>query len=218
MTDERTIRNDVARMARMMARAGLAEAFGHVSARFEDGYAITSVKPFLAAGPDDVIMVPDLRTPPSGTGTASLEVPMHAAVYLARPDVQAICRGHSPAVAAWGVGTDDLPLLHGLGALAGRHVAVHDDVELITSLARAGGLVETLADDHCVILRSNGALAVGTALSEALTRLYYLEERARVALQRPDGGGPLNWGNRLDNTAKELPRTVAWMEATFGDG
>ena len=110
-----------------MSAAGLAEAFGHVSARWKGGFAITSTLPFAVAGPEGVVVVPDAGDPPSGGAGAPLETPMHAAVYLARPDVGAICRGHPPAVVAWGTGIEELPLLHGLGALAGTRVWVHPD-------------------------------------------------------------------------------------------
>lgn len=201
----------------MMAGADLAQAFGHVSARWRGGFAITSTLPFAGAGPDDVIIVADPADPPSGGGDVPLETPMHAAVYLERPDVGAICRGHPPAAVAWGVGTDDLPLLHGLGALAGERVAVHLDVDLVATLTQGAAVAATLRGDFAVILRANGALAVGSTPLEALTRLYFLEERARVALDRGIERGKTGWGNRLRHTAAELTRAMAWVEATFDE-
>lgn len=214
--DECTVRETIARAAGMMVRAGLAEAFGHVSTRWRDGFAITSTLPLLSAGPDDVIIVPDSADPPSGVGGAPLETAMHAAVYLERHDVGAICRGHSPAVVSWGVGTAPLPLLHGLGALAGERVAVHPDVGLVATLVQGAAVAATLSDYQAVILRANGGLAVGATLLEALTRLYFLEERARVALDRTTESGETDWSDRLEHTAVELPRAMAWVEATFG--
>ena len=214
--DEQQARTRVAATARMVARAGLTEAFGHVSARLGDGMAITSVRPFVNAVPEDVILVDDLHDPPSGGGTAPLEVPMHAAVYLARDDVGAICRGHPRSVVAWGIGTDELPLLHGLGGLAGITVLVHDDVELISTLDQARDVAETLGGNHAVLLRANGCLAVGAELLEAVTRMYFLEERARVALTAPIEQPPGRWGARFADSAKELPRAMAWMDAAFG--
>ena len=180
--DELAIRIEVANTAVMMSNAGLAEAFGHVSARFEDGFIITTVDPLRTASADRVIVVPDAGSAPSGGGGAPLETPMHAQIYLARPDVHAICRGHPESVVAWGVGTKDLPVFHGLGALAGRHVGVHDDVDLITSADQGAGVAASLDEDMSVILRANGCLATGATLLEALTRLYFLEERGRVAM------------------------------------
>jgi ribulose-5-phosphate 4-epimerase/fuculose-1-phosphate aldolase len=199
-----------------MARAGLAEAFGHASARFQDGFIITSVDPFITQGPDDVLVVTDIHNPPSGGGHAPIETPMHAAIYLARPDVSGICRGHPPSVVDWGVRTDSLPLLHGLGAMAGEKVSVHGDVDLISSGEQADAVATSLGDDFSIILRSNGCLSVGTDLLEAVTRLYYLEERARVALEPRNRDLTVDWGSRLRHTPPELSRATAWIQATFG--
>ncbi len=200
----------------MMAEAGLAEAFGHVSTRWKAGFLITSVAPFITADSEDVILVPDSNQPPSGAGGAPLETPMHAEIYLARTDVEAICRGHPPAVVIWGVGTDELPLLHGLGALAGSRVPVHLDVDLISSPGQGSAVAVTLGDESSVILRANGCLSVGATLLEALTRLYFLEDRARVALEPSNTGLVFDWGDRLRHTAPELIRAMAWVKAAFG--
>jgi HCOMODA/2-hydroxy-3-carboxy-muconic semialdehyde decarboxylase len=215
--DEAAIRKAVTDTAHMMVSAGLTEAFGHVSMRWNDGFVITSTLPFTASGPLDAIVVADLADPPSGGGGAPLETPMHAAIYLARPDVGAICRGHPPATVLWGVGTGDLPLLHGLGALAGEQVPVHGDVDLISTLAQGAAVAARLGDGHALILRTNGCFAVGETPLESITRLYFLEERARVAAES-SFGGVTDWVDRLRHSAAEMPRAMAWMEATFGSG
>lgn len=214
--DEQTARESVVGTARMMLAAGLAGAFGHVSTRLDDGFAITSTLPFSAARPNDVVIVPDATNPPSGGGGTPLETPMHAALYLARPDIDAICRGHPPTVVAWGVGTDDLPLMHGLGALAGHIVRVSPEVDLVSTVAQGAAVAEILGDDHAVILRANGCLAVGATSLEALTRLYFLEERARVAMESPPGREPSEWGGRFRHTVVEMRRAMAWIQETFG--
>lgn len=215
--DEQAMRESIVRTARMMASAGLAGAFGHVSTRWCDGFAITSTRPFTHAGSEDVVLVHDLDDPPSGGGGVPLETPMHAAIYVNRPDVGAICRGHPSAVVALGVGVADIPLLHGLGAIAGQRIAVHPDVDLIHTLAQGAEVAETLKDEHGVVLRTNGCFAVGATQLEALTRLYYMEERAAVALNKPVDVSPVDWNERLRHTSTELTRAMEWVEVTFGD-
>ena len=218
MTED--VRTEVARVARMVSRAGLVEAFGHVSTRTESGFAITSVAPMLGATAESVVVV-DLETGPveGPVGLAPLETPLHAAVYAARPDVGGICRGHPPYVVDWGIGDDDLPLLHGLGGLAGHPVRVHDDIELVTTPDQGAKVAGTLGAAASVILRANGALAVGRDPVEAATRLYYLEERARVATRSTAAppGDASTWARRLEHTDPELTRAVNWFEARFGD-
>ena len=211
-------REEVAAMARMVSRAGLAEAFGHVSTRTAEGFAITSVRPLHDHTGDDVALVDAAGAGLAGPVAAlPMETPLHAAVYAARPDVSAICRGHPPHVVAWGVGTADLPLLHGLGGLAGAHVGVHDHPQLITTSAQAEAAARRLGRDFCLILRANGAFAVGADLPEAATRLYFLEERARVALEAPAPSElpPEQRRQRLRHSDAELVRAKAWFVSRF---
>ncbi len=205
------------RTARMMSAAGLAESFGHVSKRFGDGFLITTVQPFLTQEPADVIHVTDLSDPPSGGGAAPLETPMHAAVYRSRRDVDAICRGHPRSVVVWGTGLESLPLAHGLGAMAGAEVPVHPDVDLISTTDQGEEVARSLGNGYSLVLRANGCFSVGGSLLEALTRLYFLEERARVVLASDSRAADIDWGGRLRHTPPELKRAMAWVDTTFGD-
>lgn len=215
------IRDAVAATARRAVAAGLIAAFGHVSARLPDGaagvIAITSTRPLARTTAEEVIVVAGDGTPVAGpVDDTPLERAMHLAIYDARPDVGAICRGHPPAAVAWGAGLEPVPLLHGLGAMAGAAIRVHPDVDLITTPESGRAVAATLGADHAVLLRANGALAVGATLDEAATRLWYAEERAAVAL----AAGPAakeaapDWAPRWRHVPAELRRAVAWFRAT----
>lgn len=219
--DLAAVRADVAETARMLASAGLVEAFGHVSARIAGGFLITNTSPLFEATDDDVIRV-ESGVPTGGpTHAAPLEIPMHAAIYDARPDVWAICRGHPPYVVTWGVSVEPLPLLHGLGGMAGRTVRTHPEIELVKTAEAGESVARTLGDDSGVLLATNGCLAVGADLLQAATRLWFLEERARVAVQaRSAGLTPVTvreytWDRRLFDSAPELVRAREWMRRSF---
>lgn len=212
------LKSEVAATARMLVAAGLVEAFGHVSARLDgEGFLITPTLPLLDAVADTVITVDDAGAVVDNPANAApLETPLHAAIYRARPDVDAICRGHGPAMVAWGVATEDLPLRHGLGAIAGERIPVHPDFELIASTEAGEGAAATLGPHHGVLLRANGGLAVGADLIEAATRLWFLEERARVVLAAVPGAvTDIDWEHRLAHTGIELRRAKAWFSARF---
>lgn len=212
------LKAEVAATARMLAAAGLVEAFGHVSARLDEGgFLVTPTLPLLDAAAGAVITVDGTGAViDNPTGAAPLEIPLHAAIYRARPDVGAICRGHGPATVAWGVATDDLPLCHGLGAIAGVRIPVHPDFDLIASTEAGERAAATLGPHHGMLLRANGGLAAGADLIEAATRLWFLEERARVALSAaPGAGDDIDWGHRLTHTGIELRRAEAWFAARF---
>jgi ribulose-5-phosphate 4-epimerase/fuculose-1-phosphate aldolase len=132
---------------------------------------------------------------------------------------------------AWGVKTTDLPLVHGLGLICGERVRVHPDISLVDSVERARATVATLDRDWALLLRANGALAVGGSLDEAGARLWFLEDRARVALQGlgstlssrrgpagPETAAP-DWVERSRHVPAELRRAAAWfasIAATYG--
>jgi len=214
------LKTEVAATARMLAAAGLVEAFGHVSARSDDGhFLITPTAPMLGAEAGTIITVgPDGQVVDDPSGAAPLEIPLHAGVYRARPDVGAICRGHGPAMVAWGTSTEPVPVFHGLGAIAGDVVPVHPDLDLISTRESGDSAAATLSVHHGALLLANGGFAVGDDLLEAATRLWFLEERASVALrasgsQPPEG----DWEHRRTHTAIELKRAKAWFRARFSD-
>ena len=219
--DLASLRSAVASTARMLASAGLVEAFGHVSARTSTGFLITSTSPLFEATAEDVIRVESGVSIGGPTGAAPLELPMHAAIYDARPDVGAICRGHPPHVVTWGVSTEPLPLLHGLGGIAGRTIRTHPDIELVKTAEAGESVARTLGDDSGVLLATNGCLAVGADLLEAATRLWFLEERARVAVQARSAGltpatvREYTWDRRLQDSAPERVRAREWMHRSF---
>ena len=212
-----TLKADVATTARMMAAAGLVEGFGHASARLPGGgFLITSTSPLLHANADTILTVDESGTVIDAPAGLPLEISMHTGIYRARPDVGAVCRGHGAAMAAWGVREGDVPLLHGMGGLAGEVVPTHPDLALITTLAEGDQVAATLGDNLSMLLWANGGLAVGADLVEAATRLWYLEERCRVAVQAGDVARPAgNWPARLGSSAPELVRAKAWFEACF---
>lgn len=219
----RSRRSDVAATARMLASAGLVEAFGHVSARTERGFLITSTRPMSGCVAEDVIAV-DAGVPVQGpVDRLPLEMPLHDAIYRSRPGVAAICRGHPPFAVVWGTTKERLPLLHGLGGIAGAVVQVHPEIPLVKSAEHADRVAATLGDDFSMLLAANGALSVGSDLLEAATRLWFLEERARVVVQARSARIGMEarhqriWKARMEDSGAELVRAKRWMLRTFGE-
>ncbi len=100
--------------------------------------------------------------------------------------------------------------------MLGAVVPVHPDLDLIAGPESGDRLALTLGQHHCALLLSNGGLAVGADLLEAATRLWFLEERAQVALAarrtEPAAG---DWEQRMAYTDIELIRAKAWFKARF---
>ncbi len=213
----------VAAVARLLARAGLVQAFGHVSARDGDQLLITSTAPLLTAAAEEVLSLPAdparaAEVVPELDGVP-LEWPLHAAVYQARPDLGAICRTHSPAAVNAGLDSAPPPMLHGLGGLAGQ-VELADGFDLVTSEPAASLLAAELGAADCLLVRGNGVLATGADLSAAAVRAWFLEERCRVALASPAGVSPPDPAaatKRADWHGPETDRAWRWLRTAFGD-
>jgi ribulose-5-phosphate 4-epimerase/fuculose-1-phosphate aldolase len=209
---------ELAESARLISRAGLVEAFGHLSARLGGGgFLITPTDPLLHARPERMIEADDLGAAPADAGLPK-EAPLHAAIYAARSDVGAICRTHSPAVVAWGARAAIPPLLHGLGGLSGT-VSLHREAQLVTTARAARAAAADLGDCDCMILYANGAVCTAAQLSGAVVRAWFLEERARVAERCPDGCAlpDAAASERAHHHEAEEARAWAWLRARFGE-
>ncbi len=212
--------NAVAAAARLLARMGLVEAFGHVSARAGGGFALTSTRPLATLGARDVVVVgPGGEVEAGPAAECPLELPLHAALYAARPDVGAVCRTHSRHAVAWGSAGRVPPLLHGLGLLAGE-VALYAESDLVADGAAGSRAAASLGGDDCLLLRGNGALAAGRDLRQALVRAWFLEERARVATDAP-GAEPWDGEQvevRARHTGAEEVRAWRYLATRFAQG
>ena len=142
-----------------MAAGGLVQGTeGNASARAGELIAVSpSSLPYETLQAEDVCLVmPDglLVEGPA----PSVELPMHLAVYAARPDVGAVVHTHSPRATA----DPPAPVAEGLSGT----------LELGAAVAAAAG------DGHAVVMRDHGPVCFGASLAEALERAFELERRA----------------------------------------
>ena len=202
----------VASTARLLARAGLVEGFGHVSAREGEGFLLTPTRPLGAAGTEDVHAL-DAEGPPRPaprtcrsrrpcTPASTRAVPTSArSAARIRPPRSPRRRDTAP------------PLLHGLGALAGE-VRTCSRTDLVADQPAAEEATAALGAADCLVLRANGCLATGTDLAEAAVRAYFLEERCRVALEAGETGREMSGEqlrDRLRWTATEGEWASRWL-------
>jgi HCOMODA/2-hydroxy-3-carboxy-muconic semialdehyde decarboxylase len=181
---------EIVRAAHMLARHGLVTAFGHVSERLDLRFALlTPPRALSALSEADVLVTLDLDAPELPSGAPG-EAWMHWAIYRSRPDVRAICRGQPPNSHPLGALGGPIRPIHGQGAWVSSTLAVFDDARLVRTRAAGEQLAACLADQDAIILRGNGALAVGASVAEAATRLWLLEVSARYILQARAAGMP----------------------------
>ncbi|WP_210491452.1 class II aldolase/adducin family protein [Patulibacter sp. SYSU D01012] len=155
---------------------------GNVSARVGRELRITPTRAaYERMRPRDLVRV-DLATGAvRGAGVPSRELPLHLALYRARPDVGAVVHTHSVAATAWSfLGEALAPELEDLGyydvgAVATAPAAPAGSAEL------ARGAVAALGGGGAVLLGGHGVLTVGRTPEDAVVVARVVERQARVA-------------------------------------
>jgi ribulose-5-phosphate 4-epimerase/fuculose-1-phosphate aldolase len=188
----------------ILAAQGIFDAFGHVSVRHNrdpNRFLIArSLAPELVT-PEDLIeydldaVAVDLR----GRSQYS-ERYIHAAIYRARPDVNAIVHNHSRSVIPFGVSSVPIqPIFHN-AAFIGEGLPIFDIRQavgftemLVNNAERGHALAERLSDHVAVLMRGHGVAVVGPNLRYAVGRSIYLEVNASIQLEAIGLGGDVTY-------------------------
>ncbi len=184
-----------------LSRAGLVVGTaGNVSVREGDLVAVTPSGVRYAELTPELVGVHRLDgTELDGTeldGTAveaplapTSELPLHLAIYRARPEAGAIVHTHSPAATALSTLVDEVPALHYYVAMFGGPVPVAPYATYGTrELAR--NVVHALHDRTACLMGNHGAVAIGPDLATAHDKSVYLEWLCDVYLRAASAGTP----------------------------
>lgn len=163
----------------MLTHADHIDWSGHGSARRDRGAFFinsgASIRSTLT--PDDIVVIDFDGELQQGRARPPLEFPLHAEIYRARPDVNAIMHTHPK----WStllsmVGAPFRPVFP-QGALLG-DVPVVDSPLSINTREMGERVAGVLADGPAVLLKSHGAVIVGRDVLECFARTVYLEDNA----------------------------------------
>lgn len=204
--------------ARLIADAGLVDAFGHVSLRGDESFTITPPVPLAALGEAPLVSVPlHADALPDG---APKEAWIHAAIYRARPEVGAIVRAQPSAVAALDAADLAVVAATGHGALIGA-IARSTSSLLVRSLAAGDDIARELGDADVIVLRGNGAVTTGTSMDDAVARMVLLERQSAIQAPSLFAGAarllPADEVSAWRALATELlPRVTAALRARSG--
>lgn len=179
---------------------GVVDGFGHVSVRDpadHNRFLLSRSKAPVLVAADDIRTF-NFEGNPIGGGSEKHyhERFIHAAIYAARSDVQAVIHSHSPAIIPFSV--SDIPLrpIYHMSAFLGEGVPIFDihDVAgdtdlLIGNMQLARQLVDSLATKPVVLMRGHGSVAVGTSLKQSVYRAIYTEMNAKLQSEATRLGG-----------------------------
>ena len=115
---------------RILAREGVVDSFGHVSARHPDDpqrFLLSRARAPDCIEADDIMEFTLDGTAVDARGRAPyLERFIHGALYESRPDVHGVVHNHSPSTIPFGVTGEPIrPLMH-MGASIGHTVPIWD--------------------------------------------------------------------------------------------
>ncbi|MDR2132212.1 MAG: class II aldolase/adducin family protein [Clostridiales Family XIII bacterium] len=112
----------------------------------------------------------------------TIELPMHLAIYRARPDVHAIVHGHPKWSSVFAIVRRDIPLV-----LAEQWGNLKGEVK-VAKYAPAGEMemgdfvAEALGDRNAVIMANHGSVTVGPTFGVAFRHAHFLEQIAQKAI------------------------------------
>jgi len=164
---------------RMLARAEIVDHSGHASAR-RDGQSFfinTGASTRGTLTPADIVAVDLDGTLVEGGSRPPLEFPLHAEIYRARPDVQAVMHTHPRWSTLLTMVGAPYQVVYAQGALLGE-IPVFDSPLSVNTRGMGERVAARLGRGRAVLLKSHGAVIVGSNVVECFALAAYLEENA----------------------------------------
>lgn len=140
---------------------------------------------------------------------------IHSAVHMAHSERhQVVMHTHSRAgMAIAAVREGVLPISMGSTAFVDR-ISYHDYEGVSLYLDERERIVESLGDNHAMVLRNHGLLTTGRSVAEAFLWLYRLERAAQVQI---DAGSAGTLNLLSDNVAKKSGEDVNGFAASAAE-
>lgn len=171
---------------RMEGKGLVTGTAGNVSMRLKDpgGRDLLAITPsgryYDSLDVDDIAVVDFAGERVEGQLRASIETPMHIAVYQARQKVNAIMHTHPVSCGALAVaGLEIPPLIDEQVTYIGGEIRI-SPYALPGSKELAANVVSALGPRNAVIMANHGALCVGRDMREALAMSELLESTAQI--------------------------------------
>jgi len=230
---EATVR-DLVIANRILAHEGVIDDFGHVSVRHPerpDRYFLARSRSPEIVTVDDIVEF-ELDGTPVQPETRKLykERALHGAIYMDRPDVNAVAHHHARSVLPFTITDLALrPVFH-MAAVIGVEVPKWDsqaefgDTDmLVDDLPKGHSLARALGKGTSAILRGHGSVCAAQTLAAVCFISVYLAENARVLLETlPHGTPTYLTPGEVEKTAEmmlsDLPMERAWAYYTARAG
>ncbi|CAH0244646.1 class II aldolase/adducin family protein [Rhodococcoides fascians] len=203
---ERKLAVNLAFASRMLSGSGHDDFNqGQVSARMPGSSRFLikgALRGFSEATPTDMVvgfvdheMTVDRMAPP--------ELPLHQAIYVARPDVNAIVHSHAPHSLVFGALDAEIEPISHEGALFQDSCPRFDlTSNTVLDIETGNAIAVTLGANPGVFLRNHGGVLVGRTLRHAAVGAQLLERACRLQLLAMQTRLPYSVSNADDVRAK----------------
>lgn len=167
--------------------------WGNISARIDDDYMY--IKPsgidYYKLAPCDMVKVNIHDLSYEGNLKPSTETPLHAAIYAARPNINAVIHNHSTNACIVAAAHKDIPpILDDMVQIVGGSIRVSKyGLPGSDELTKNGMMA--LEGRNAAILANHGPVCIGRNMKEAFVICQIVEKAARVFVDVQALGGPV---------------------------
>ncbi len=201
MSDLEQVISELVIANRILAREGVVDAFGHISARHPqrpDRYLMSRSRAPELVTAEDLMEFELDGTPVDPRGRQPYaERPIHSGLYEARSDVQSVIHNHSYAVIPFSVTRAALrPMIH-VAAPMGERVPVWDirdkfgDGEMLVVTQDQGrDLARTVGQGSVALMRGHGCVVASQTIKLAVMTAIYTQVNARLQMDALRLGEP----------------------------
>ena len=164
---------------RMLASADIVDHSGHGSARRDGGsfYINSAASARGALTTDDIVTVDLDGNLVEGSARPPFEFHIHSEIYRMRPDVQAVVHTHPRWSTFLTMVGAPYRAVYAQGALLG-DIPLLDSPLSVNTRPMGERVAATLGGGPAVLLKSHGAVVVGSDVVECFALAAYLEENA----------------------------------------
>jgi len=179
MTDANSLKQQLVDCIRMLERSDIIDYNGHASTRAGDNRMYINIGSCQRSRltTKDICTIDFDGNLLDGDDKPPLEFHLHAGIYKARPEVQAIVHAHPKWSTFLSLASQSYQPVYGQGSLV-HPMPLLDSPRSINTPEMAKRLAETIGDRPAAMMKGHGAVTVGKNVMEAFVLANYLEENA----------------------------------------
>jgi ribulose-5-phosphate 4-epimerase/fuculose-1-phosphate aldolase len=184
-----SVKEKIVLVCKVLQDQGAIDAYGHVTARLNDGKILST--PHIPPGKvsiRDIIVIDGDGRKLEGIGEPNGETAMHTSIYKARPDVQCILHYHPDEVVLVAAAGQGIKVIANYGVDFYRGTPIYDSPLLIRTPQLGDKVAATLGDHSAVLLRGHGGTVVATDLDRLLRLGLNLVRSAKIQIMAASMG------------------------------